>query len=84
MLIYGIHPNEKPADLAGFLQQTGITFKVKSDVGSTLSKFAFPNGVNQPYPREVIIDKKLQIRAIRNSYSPKAVDALVQKLLAEK
>ncbi len=83
VLVYGLHPSEKPSDLAAFVQQTGITFPVKADVGYTLNLFAFPQGVSMPYPRDVIIDKKLKVRLIRNSLSVKEVEALVQKLLAE-
>ncbi len=52
-------------------------------MGYTLNLFAFPQGVSMPYPRDVIIDKKLKVRLIRNSFSVKEVEALVQKLLAE-
>lgn len=83
VLVYGLHPNENPKQLADFIKQTGLTFPVKADIGGTLSKFAFPPGVNYPYPRDVIIDKKLKVRAIRNSFNVKEVDALVQKLLKE-
>ena len=84
VLVYGIHPSENPKDLAAFIKQTGITFPVKADQSYTLGKFAFPAGVSMPYPRDVIIDKKLKVRFIRNSFSVKEVEALVQQLLAEK
>jgi len=83
VLVYGLHPGENAKQLADFIKQTGITFPVKSDVAGTLSSFAFPPGVNYPYPRDVIVDKNLKVRAIRNSFNVKEVEALVKKLLAE-
>ncbi len=83
VLIYGLHGGESAKALADFIKQTGITFPVKLDTSGTLSKFAFPPGVNYPYPRDVIIGKDLKVRSIRNSFNVKEVDALVQKLLKE-
>ena len=83
VLVYGLHPNEPAKQLAAFLQQTGITFPVKADTSSTLQQFAFPPGVMQAYPRDIVIDKKLKIRMIRNSFNVKEVEGLVQQLLKE-
>lgn len=82
--IYGLYStNEKAADVAGFLKQNGITFPTVKDVNDTLNKITFPIGVKAPYPREVIIDKTLTIRAIRANFNVKEVDTLIQKLLKE-
>lgn len=54
-----------------------------ADQQGTVSKFTFPSGVSYPYPRDIIIDKNLKVRAIRNSFNLKEVEALVQQLLKE-
>ncbi len=84
MLVFGLQSGESAAALAAFVKQTGVTFPIVADKNYTLSKFAFPAGVGYPYPRDVVVDKNLHVRAIRNSYNAKEVEALVQKLLAEK
>ena len=79
----GIHPGEQPQQLADFVAQTGITFPILQDTNYTLSKFPYPPGVSYPYPRDVVIDKNLTVRAIRNSFNPGEMEALIQQLLAE-
>ena len=82
--VYGLYSNnEKGADVAAFIKQNGITFKTVKDVNDTLNKITFPLGVKAPYPREVIVDKTLTIRAIRSDFNVKEVDTLIQKLLKE-
>lgn len=82
MLVFGIHRGDPPDQVADFLEQTGITFPVLADQG-TLYDFAYPEGVGYPYPRDIVIDKNLQVRAIKNSFNVAEMDALVQTLLAE-
>ena len=82
VLVYGLHPGEDPQQLADFVTQTGITFPVVNSQ-NTLGHFAYPPGVGYPYPRDVVIDKNLVVRAIRNSFNPGEMDALVKQLLAE-
>lgn len=60
-----------------------MTFPIVVDSGFTLNMVAYPAGVGYPYPRDVVIDKNLTIRAIRNSFNPSEVEALVQQLLDE-
>ena len=82
MLVYGIHPNEHPEQLAAFLEQTGLTFPVIGDK-STINQFAFPPGVGYPYPRDVVIGKDLTVRSIKNSFNVVEMDGLIQQLLLE-
>jgi hypothetical protein len=82
VLVIALHPGDDPALLAAFVEQTGITMPVVNANG-TLSKFAFPPGVNYPYPRDVVIGKDLRVRSIKNAFSVDEMDALVQQLLAE-
>jgi hypothetical protein len=72
VLVYGLHPNENPAQLADFVEQTGITFPVVPSNG-TLNMFAFPPGVQYPYPRDVVIGKDLTVRSLKN-YTAYCVD----------
>ena len=53
------------------------------DPGSTLFDLAYPFGVFYPYPRDVVVDKNLKIRAIRNSFNSSEIQALVEALLEE-
>ena len=82
MLVYGIHPNESPQQLAAFLEQTGVSFPVVGDT-STKGQFAFPPGVGYPYPRDVVIGKDLTVRSIKNSFNVAEMDSLIQQLLLE-
>lgn len=80
--MFGIHPGDPPEQVAAFLEQTGITFPVVADEG-TLYDFAFPEGVGYPYPRDIVIDKNLVVRAVKNSFNVTEMDALIEDLLAE-
>ncbi len=81
--MYGLHPSgEDPGLLADFVAQTGISFPVMSGQ-NTRMRFAYPPGVQYPYPRDVVIGKDLTIRSIKNSFNIDDLDALVQTLLAE-
>ena len=81
--MFGLYSDEAPSQLAQFVKQTGISFPIKQDSAGTLSNLEFPPGVGYPYPRDVIIDKKLQIRSIRNSFSAEETEKLVEQLLKE-
>ena len=82
VLVYGLHPGDAPAKLADFIAQTGITFPVVDSQG-TLGQFAFPPGVNYPYPRDVVVGPDRVVRSIKNSFNVEDMDALVQQLLAQ-
>jgi hypothetical protein len=82
VLVYGIYDGELQSSLDDFAEQTGVTFPLVKDQG-TLYKFAFPEGVGYPYPRDVIIGKDLTVRSIKNSFDPNDIDELIQQLLAE-
>jgi len=74
----------EPSDLlADFQKQTGVSFPIVRDPNETLRKFAFPQGVGYPYPRDVVIDKNLVVRDIKNSFNAAEMDKLVSSLLAE-
>lgn len=81
--VFAIHGNEDPAQVAAFIEQTGVTFPVVADEGSTLSEFDFPGGVGYPYPRDVVIGKDLTVRSIRNSFHAEEMTTLVEQLLTE-
>lgn len=80
--VVGIHNGEDPAELAAFVEQTGVTFPIVEDRG-TQFRIAFPTGVGYPYPRDVVVGKDLRIHSIRNSFNADEVEALVRRLLAE-
>jgi len=83
VLVYGIHRTNEPVELlADFQEQTGVTFPLVRDEG-TLSRFAFPAGVGYPYPRDIVVDKNLRVRSIKNSFNPEEMEALIVELLAE-
>ncbi len=75
--------SEVAKDVAGFIKQNGLTFRMVKDVNKTYNKVKFPHGVLAPYPREIIVDKNLTIRALRSSFNIKEVDSIIQKLLKE-
>ena len=81
--VFAIYGNEDPGQVADFIEQTGVTFPVIPDEGSTLSQFDFPGGVGYPYPRDVVIGKDLTVRSIRNSFDAEEMTTLVEQLLAE-
>ena len=82
--VLGIHPPSDPASLVDdFRQQTGVTFPLLPDVSHTLGQFTFPPGVQFPYPRDVVVDKNLTIRAIKNSFDADETRELIDQLLAE-
>ncbi len=81
--MYGIHPGDPPNLVTDFVEQTGVTFPIIADEGSTKNEFSFPGGVGYPYPRDVVIGKDLRVRSIKNSFDVAEMDALVQSLLAE-
>ncbi len=82
MLVYGIYGLELQSALEDFAEQTGVTFPLVKDQ-NTLNKFAFPDGVGYPYPRDVVIGKDLTVRSIKNSFDQNYMDELIQQLLAE-
>ena len=82
VLVYGVHQSESSSQLADFVAQTGVSYPIVEDQG-TLSQLGFPEGVGYPYPRDVIIDKNLTVRSIRNSFSVDETDTLIQQLLNE-
>jgi hypothetical protein len=81
--VLGLHEGEQPDGIAAFVEQTGVTFEIAESRG-TLWQFAFPPGVGYPYPRDVVVDHELRIRAVRNSFDVDEVDALVQQILLER
>jgi peroxiredoxin len=82
VLVYGIHSGDDPGLLADFREQTGVTFPFERDEGTRVM-LSFPEGVGYPYPRDVVVDKSLTIRSVRNSFSAEETRALVEQLLAE-
>lgn len=82
VLVYGLHSGERPDLLQDFVEQTGVSYPIV-DGRRTLSRFEFPPGVNYPYPRDVVIDKRGVVRSIKNSFDVNEMDALIEQLLAE-
>ena len=65
-----------------FQEQTGISFPLREG-NRTLAQFEFPVGVSYPYPRDVIVDQNLTIRAVRNSFDVEEIQGLLNEILAE-
>jgi len=82
VLVYGLHGGEPPKLLNDFKQQTGVTYPILGDGGTTW-KFAWPPGTGYPYPRDVVIDKKGVVRSIKTSFSTEQILQEVQALLKE-
>lgn len=80
--VFGIHPGDPPAQVAAFVEQTGVTFPIVANQG-TLSQIVFPDGVGYPYPRDVVVGKDLRVRSIRNSFNAVETRELIEKLLLE-
>lgn len=80
MLVYGIHPGDPAEMVADFIEQTGVTYPILSN-NSTKGLFNFPGGVGYPYPRDIVIDKDLKVRSIKNSFNVEEMDALIQSLI---
>ena len=80
---FGIYRSEPPDLIADFEEQTGVGFPLVADPGYSLGLISFPNGLGYPYPRDVVVDKNLRIRMIRNSFDVDEMEKLVQELLAE-
>ncbi len=80
--MYGLHGGESADQLLAFRTQTGVTFPLVRDQ-STLWRFAFPQGVGYPYPRDIVIGKDGTVRSIRNSFNAAEMTELVEDLLAE-
>lgn len=79
-----MHPPQEPGALVDdFREQTGVTFRFVPDETFSLGQFAFPPGVAFPYPRDVVVDRDLTIRSIKNSFDADEMTALVEALLAE-
>jgi hypothetical protein len=83
VIVIGLHKGEDPGLLADFVEQTGVTFPLVVDEGGTLGQFAFPQGVGYPYPRDIVIDKELTIRSVRNSFDMDEMTVLVDALVGE-
>lgn len=82
VLAYGLQPHEPPQLVADFVQQTGITYPVKSSQG-TLGLFDFAPGVGYPHHRDIVIGKDLTVPSIKSSFHVTEMDNLIQQLLAE-
>lgn len=82
LLVYGLHGGESAQLLAGFAEQTGISYPIVAAQG-TLNKFSFPPGVGYPFPRDVIVGKDLVVRSIKNSFSADDAETLIKQLLAQ-
>lgn len=81
VLVYGLHADEPPDQLAHFIEQTGITFPVMHG-NYSIAAFDFPV-VGYPFPRQVVIDKRGVIRALRQDLNVEQLAALIRDLLAE-
>ena len=66
-----------------FREQTGVTFRLAADESTTLGQLARPRGVDAPFPRGVVIDRNLVIRANKRSFDAAETQALIDSLLAE-
>lgn len=82
--VVGLHRASDPTELVlDFQVQTGVTFSLLPDERNTLGQFAFPPGVDFPYPKDVVVDQNLTIRSIKNSFDADEMQALIDELLAE-
>lgn len=83
--VIGLFPPEEPAELIqDFKDQTGVRFPLVPDELLTQQLFHFPEGVDFPFPRDVVIGPDLRVRSIKNSFDADEMRDLIEQLLAER
>lgn len=78
----GLFGTESTATLTAFVEQTGVTFPILVD-DTTYAAYADPDGAISPFPLDVIIDAQGRIRYLRHEFDGAAMQAEIERLLAE-
>ncbi len=78
----GLFGNESTETLAGFVDQTGVTFPIlRNDV--TYFDYANPDGAISPFPLDVIVDQQGNIAYLRHEFDAEAMVDTIDRLLAQ-
>jgi len=70
-------------EVANFASTLGVTFPVGVEESNTYSLLTASFAGTNPYPVDILVDKRGIIRYVAREYDPVAIDAMLQQLLAE-
>lgn len=71
------------AQVQQFVDNLGVTFDIGIEETETYTSLVQNFAGLNPFPVDVLIDKKGMIRYVSREYDPYAIDELIQQLLAE-
>jgi hypothetical protein len=74
--------DDTPEMAAQFAKDFGISFPFVVEADSFYA-LNWPPGVQSPFPRDVLLDKKGVVRMLKASYNADEIEALVETLLLE-
>lgn len=78
----GLFGGESDATVRAFRDQTGATFPLLlNDV--SYNRYGRSDGTISPYPLDVIVDREGIVRYLRHEFDGEAMEATLQRLLAE-
>lgn len=87
LVMIGVDPDDDDytqlPEVQSFCEDVGITYPVGVEDSMTYELFRENFDGTNPYPLDVIVDKQGIIRYVAREYDPVAMDAMIQKLLAE-
>ncbi len=76
----GLFGNESASTLAGFVDQTGVSFPIlRGD--DTYFEYADPDGAISPFPLDVIVDADGTIAYLRREFDAEAMVMTIDQLL---
>lgn len=77
---------ENPAAVAAFVANQGVTFPVALEETAVTPTYSTIEGIYDganPYPVQILVDRKGMIRYVTREYDPVTLHERVQELLAE-
>ena len=87
LVVIAIDPDDQDytqiAEVASFASEVGVTFPIGVEETSNYELFNSNYTGANPYPVDVIVDKKGIIRYVAREYDPDHMAEVVEKLLAE-
>jgi peroxiredoxin len=87
LVMIGIDPDEEDytqvAELQNFCETLDVTYPVGIEETDTYGLFGNAFAGTNPYPVDVIVDKQGIIRYVAREYDPAAMEAVIERLLAE-
>lgn len=73
----------QPGEVAAFVEDLGVTYPVGVEETSNYELFTENFSGANPYPVDVIVDKKGIIRYVAREYDPDRMTEVIEQLLAE-